>query len=91
MKDPNRLVNEDGSFKSEYNPKTIGYLEDLCEFVYYHDNLTINQKKEHILYIENLISKILDGSATEDGRPVMGIKCNYIPTWSTKLENQHGN
>ena len=82
MKDPNRLVTPDGGFQSEFpggknKNYSIGYLEDLCEWVYHHDNMTNKQKLKTILKIEKIIAKMVKRIVKN---------CNYIPTWSTKLK-----
>ena len=67
------LTDSDGYFKSVFDKNTIGYLEELCEFVYLGDNTT-EEKLKHILMLEELITKHLSK---------MGI--GYRPTWSKKL------
>ena len=84
-KDPNRLVTPDGGFKSEFpggvgQGYSIGYLEDLCEWIYCHDSLTDKEKMERILPVEKMIEKHLQGFSK--------YKINYMPTWSTKLEEK---
>ena len=79
-----KLTNSKGEFVSEYPGEigkgfSIGYLEDLCEWVYYRKDRTYEQKLEQTLGIEAIIRKMLtDGSLIEH-------KVNYIPTWSKKL------
>ncbi len=84
-KDPNRLVGPNGEFVSSYHMDedtiTIGYLEELCEWLYYHDALTYKQKLRRLKAIEGMIRKHLAGGH------VSSMKINYIPTWSTKLIN----
>ena len=72
------LTDEDGGFKSEYPHEdgnySIGYLEDLCQWVTYHNNMTHEEKMESVLTFESIIS----GHLSE-----MGI--HYVPTWSKIL------
>jgi len=88
-KDPNRLIGPDGEFVSSFpggpgsDVISIGYLEELCEWVFYHNDMPEDLKLSRILALENEIQHLLNG--TEDGKPMMGIPCRYIPTWSTKL------
>jgi len=82
MKDPNRLISPDGGFQSEFpggkgGSCSIGYLEDLCEWIYHHNNMTNKQKLKTILKIEKIIAKMVKK---------MILNCDYIPTWSTKLK-----
>lgn len=78
VNDPARLCDEDGNFVSSHpgGPGTgiisIGYLEEVCEWLYYHNDLTPEEKRSRILLMEGQIRKHLNG-------------INYIPTWSTKL------
>jgi len=83
-KDPNRLITKDGKFQSEWpgskNKKySIGYLEDLCEWIYYHSNLTKEEKLKRILIFEKIISEMV--------KEVV-FNCSYVPTWSIKLEKE---
>lgn len=78
--DPSRLSNENGDFVSSFagGPGTgsisIGYLEELCEWLYYRTDIDDEEKLAKILPMEKLIKKYL-GSI------------NYIPTWSKKFNN----
>lgn len=80
-----RLFNKDGSFKpsDKYIPTkdkhySIGYLEELCEWIYYRDDLSDDEKMIDILNIENILKVALNG--------MVGMKIVYTPTWSVKLE-----
>ena len=85
----NRFVDENGYFKpSEPLPKgkiSIGYLDELCEFVYYGDDPD-TKKMESILGLEHYIVTLLDGEISK--KMYSGVKINFIPTWSKKLEKQ---
>lgn len=81
------LTDKDGNFKSKYpgGPEkgySLGYLEELCEWLYVHDDLTNDEKLLQILVIEDLIEKSLKESN------VSSFPINYIRTWSTKLTNK---
>ena len=84
IKNAQRLVGEDGYFKSQYpggNGKySIGFLEEMCEFVIYITDLVYDEKLEKVLELENIIQKMLNGENSERA-------INYIPTWSTKLKS----
>jgi hypothetical protein len=79
-----RFTGPDGefisTFKKEPGKITIGYLEELLEWLYYHDNIDNDEKMKNILVIEEMISKLLKDSNMVRG----GI--NYVPTWSVKLK-----
>jgi hypothetical protein len=84
----NRFVGPDGEFKPTKERKdgeiSIGYLEELCEYLYYHDNITNEEKLEHILNMEKIIRNLLSGDTFMKG----GIR--YRPTWSVKLKKDMG-
>lgn len=81
MEDYKRLFNEDGSFKPSVEKKpnevTIQYLEEVCEWVYYRDDISDDIKLEQILEVENIIKNVLKRG--------FGFEINYIPTWSAKF------
>jgi len=76
-----RLFNDDGSFKPsvEKKPKkvSIQYLDELCEWLYYRDDISDDEKLEQILAIENIIRRLLDN--------YNGMHIGFIPTWSIKF------
>jgi len=80
--DPDRLNGENGEFCSSHpggeGNYSLGYMFELCEWLYYHNNMTYEEKEKHILNIEKQERKICKG---------MGI--GYIPTWSKKLKMQY--
>jgi hypothetical protein len=77
-----RFCGKDGEFVPSVPRKdgklSIQYLEELCEWVYFHNVYTDEEKLKHILGLENIVRKFL--------KELVAFKCNYIPTWSTKLE-----
>jgi hypothetical protein len=83
-----RFVGPDGEFASTFKKDpgkiNIGYLEELLEWLYYHDNIDNDEKLEKILSIELVISNLLNESGMFKG----GV--NYIPTWSVKLKKDMG-
>ena len=93
QKDPNRLIDENGVFKSEFpgGPGTgvtsLGYLEDLCEYLYYFGIEEKPAKLKRIKELEEWIQKIINGEVNEGDKPLIGIKAEYHPTWSIKLIN----
>ncbi len=82
MKQEIRFVGRDGEFVPSIPKKsgiiTISYLEELCEYLYYHNNLSNEEKMKKILVIEKLIVKLLNENFN-------GLK--FKPTWSTKLKS----
>ena len=84
VKAADRLNDSEGSFISQYPKISIGFLEELCEWVCFHNNMTEDQKIEYILGIEEQIRKHLSGET--EGRKVSKFAINYIPTWSKYFE-----
>lgn len=80
--DPERLCDKDGNFISSCpgGPGTgsisIGYLEELCEWVYHYADLPKEEILNRILALEDITRKHLSD---------MGI--GFIPTWSKKLQS----
>jgi len=66
---PEYSLKEDGRY-------TVGYLEELCEWVYNNDELDDETRLKQILLLESIIKSMVKSI-------VKG--CNYIPTWSKKL------
>jgi hypothetical protein len=77
----NRFVGKDGEFvPSEQPPEgtvTLQYLEELMEWVFYHDNYTYEEKLEHLTNLEAMAKEHV-------GKIIKN--CNYISTWSPKLK-----
>lgn len=77
----NRFVGKDGEFVPTEQPAegtvTLAYLEELMEWVYYHDNITYDEKLEQLTNLEKLTEKHLRKIAKG---------CIYRPTWSPKLK-----
>ena len=71
-----QLTNEDGSFKSTLSLKedeiSIGYLEEACQWAFYHKDFSYIEKIEKILALEGIIQNLLGG-------------INYVTYWSHKL------
>ena len=80
VKAADRLNDSEGSFISQYPKISIGFLEELCEWVCFHNNMTEDQKIEYILGIEEQIKECLSGGN------VSKFAINYIPTWSKYFE-----
>jgi hypothetical protein len=82
-----RFVGPDGEFQPTEQPKegttTIQFMEELLEWVYYHDTMPLKKKMKFITGIEEQIQLLLNG---DTGGAPFGIPINYIPTWSTKLK-----
>jgi hypothetical protein len=80
-----RFTGPDGEFQPTTPKKdgeiSIGYCEELLEWLYYNDDLDDDDKLERILKIENLIQKLLKKMFAGDRYPI------YKPTWSVKLQN----
>ena len=84
-----RLTDTEGNFISQYPGKadgeiSIGFLEELCEWICFHDNMAENQKIETILNLESIIKNLFSGDT--EGKTVSKFTINYIPTWSTYFE-----
>jgi len=77
-----KFTGPNGEFQSTHKLEpgtvTIGYLEELLEWLFYHNNLTYDEKLEKILNIEGMIIELLKDSFTPA----------YVEytTWSTKLK-----
>jgi hypothetical protein len=80
MIDTKRFVGPNGEFQPTHQLKkgtiNIGYLEELLEWLYYHDS--IPNKMERILSIEYIIQNLLNGRDSRNN-------ITYKPTWSKKL------
>ena len=85
--DTRRFVGSDGGFQPTNQPEegttTIQYLEELLEWLYYHDNISDEEKMRLITGIEDQIQSLLNGGS---GKRFTSVEINYIPTWSTKLK-----
>lgn len=83
-----RFIGPDGEFQPTEQPKegttTIQYLEELLEWLYYHDNISDEEKMKFITGIEEQIQSLLNGGS--GNKRFTSGKINYIPTWSTKLK-----
>ena len=81
--DTRRFVGPEGEFVPSIPRKdgtiSIGFLEELGEWIYYHDALTDDEKLERMLDIEKIIIKLL--SEIMPG-------CGFKPTWSKKQKDK---
>lgn len=85
--DPSRLLAEDGSFVSAFpgydgDSCSIGFLEELCEYVHFYSDKSDQEKLDDIIAMEELICKLLGGSYK--------MTINYIPTWSIAQKKKMG-
>ena len=80
----NRFVGPNGEFQPteerEKGTITIAYLQELLEWTFYHDNITLEEKKKNINDLEMMIENILGKNYP--------MKINYVRTWSKKLEEE---
>lgn len=83
-----RFIGPDGEFQPTNQPEegttTIQYLEELLEWLYYHDNISDEEKIKFITGIEEQIQSLLNGGS--GNKRFTSGKINYIPTWSKKLK-----
>jgi hypothetical protein len=74
--DPNRLIDENGMFKSSHEKlegqASIGYFEEACEYVFYHSLKSEEDKLLDILTIERITAELLD----------VNFGIGFRPTWS---------
>ncbi len=77
-----RFVDSDGNFvpsqKLGERMLNIKHLTEICEWVYYHNNLTDKQKLKRISDMEGIVQSMLN--------EMISIGCTYHPTWSVKLK-----
>lgn len=80
IKNAERLVGEDGLFKSNFphgeKEYSFGYVDELCEYVACLADISDEEKLDTVLKLEDMLRRFLKGDGT-------GV--NFIPTWSTKL------
>jgi len=83
IEDTRRFVGPEGEFvpsiPRDEGTISIGFLEELCEWIYYHDALTDDEKMERILDMEKIIVRLL-----ADIMP----GCGFKPTWSKMQEKK---
>ena len=62
---PMRLAGPNGEFVSSFpkngNTVTVGHLEELCEWIYHHNNMTNAEKLERITQVEGMIGMYFSG------------------------------
>lgn len=76
-----RFIGKNGEFvptipRKDNETISIGYLEELCEYVFYHNNKTNEEKLKEILELEKIIERLLSK-----------MKIKYKPSWSVKAKN----
>lgn len=75
-----RFVGPNGEFVPTVQPPegtmSLQYLEELMEWLYYHDNITEEEKLKQLLNIEKIAA---------DHLKKLVRNCVYKPTWSVKL------
>jgi hypothetical protein len=76
---------KNAKFPHDKDTISIGYLDEVCEWIFNHPDIEKEDKLQRILALEKIIQGLLNGETLE--RPPLGIKCRYIPTWSPKLKN----
>ena len=78
----NNFVGPNGEFvstqKLEEGTINLAYLYEICEWVYYHNNKTDDEKLKQILALESMQQDLLN----EMIKP----SCKFNPTWSPKLK-----
>jgi hypothetical protein len=50
-----KFTDENGNFKSNYDKDQLGYIIELSEWVFEHNNMSIEEKKEYLLGLEKMI------------------------------------
>lgn len=81
------LTDIDGNFKSKYPGKagesyTLGYLEELSEWIYLHDDMNDNEKMRQLVAMEILIQDSLNAN----NHSTFPIK--YLNSWLEKLKKR---
>jgi hypothetical protein len=49
-----KFTDENGSFKSNYKREQVGYIIELMEWVYEHNNMTHEEKLNNLLNLEEI-------------------------------------
>jgi hypothetical protein len=50
-----KFTDETGNFKSNYDKDQLRYIIELSEWVFEHNNMSIEEKKEYLLGLEKMI------------------------------------
>ena len=50
-----KFTDETGNFKSNYDKDQLRYIIELSEWVFEHNNISIEEKKEYLLGLEKMI------------------------------------
>lgn len=78
-----KFTGPNGEFQSTHQLEpghiTIGYLEEMLEWLFYHNNMSKKEKLKNILNVESMIKDLVKSSFDP-------VNAEYIPTWSKKLK-----
>ena len=78
-----KFTGPNGEFQSTHQLEpghiTIGYLEEMLEWLFYHNNMPKKEKLENILNIESMIKDLVKSQFDP-------VNAEYTPTWSKKLK-----
>lgn len=50
----NKYTDENGGFKSSYQKGQIGFIVELMEWVYDHNNMTLEEKRNYLVQLEEI-------------------------------------
>ena len=74
-----KFTGPNGEFQSTHQLEpghiTIGYLEEMLEWLFYHNNMPKKEKLENILNVERMIKDLVKSE----------FNARYTPTWSKKI------
>ena len=77
-----KFTGPNGEFQSTHQLEpghiTIGYLEEMLEWLFYHNNMHKKEKLKNILNVESMIKDLVKSQFDP-------VNAEYIPTWSKKL------
>ena len=78
-----KFTGPNGEFQSTHQLEpghiTIGYLEEMLEWLFYHNNMSKKEKLENILNVESMIKDLVKSQFDP-------VNAEYTPTWSKKLK-----
>ena len=81
-----KFTGTNGEFQStqqlEPGHITIGYLEEMLEWLFYHNNMSKKEKLKNIINVEDMIKDLVKSQFDP-------VNAEYIPTWSKKLKNEN--
>jgi hypothetical protein len=49
-----KYTDENGGFKSSYEKGQVGFIVELMEWVYEHNNMTLDEKKNYLILLEEV-------------------------------------